>query len=354
MTYARGVKDLLCNPRYVITLVSGSEDHTGDRAIGGGYGEQGEPSGLWMVFSSTAVTLKSAAANHSLLYGARGQPGGYYLCRSFAVRADAKQIELSFGADGGPTGIGWGSNALLWLINAIVVHRADSELPPLVQQGLDHSNKLNRLVCRDVWWIGPWDASSGLGLETVYPPERSIAANTSDLRAQSFVSDKVNATLRWQRWQQMEAQSTAPFLNLGQLLQDQRPGVAATGSVAFAWTRVFRSRPGKVHIWCSASGMARVWTASQSGPPTERLVWTGSLITGMHDAATTGPIASVHVPAGWTAVLIKTVHTFGGDFSVGKGGVGKGSAQWGVWVGFEEEARGGGSNITVAKCSGGA
>ena len=150
----------------------------------------------------------------------------------------------------------------------------------------------------------------------------------------------------------MDSQSTAPFLNLGQLLQDQRPGGVVAGSVAFAWTRVFRSTPGKVRIWCSASGMARVWTASQSGPPSKRLVWTGSLITGMHDAATTGSIASVHVPAGWTAVLIKTVHTFGGDFSVGKGGVGKGSAQWGAWVGFEEEARGGGSNTTVAKCSG--
>ena len=339
----------LPNPgSYVVTVMSGSQDPSGDQHLGSSYAGYGEATSQWVVFSSTAIRARTQNNSRGGLLAAQGLSSGYFLCRSFAVNATEGLIELEIGSsDGGATGLNYGANTVLWMLNAITVHRASGPLPSLIQRGLDHSERLRRLICRDFWWVGPFDASSGLGLETAYPPEQAVPSATV-IPHQTF-SGKNQTTVRWQRWQ--AGLNDAPAaLNFGRLLLN----TSIRGAVAFAWTRVMLNKSRRVNIWSSASGSSRIWTISQHQSPTKRLVWSGALSTGMDDASVTGAVArDVVLPAGPTIILMKSVHTFNGDYNVGKGGIGNSPAEWAAWLGVELSDLGqGNGDGSIVECSG--
>jgi hypothetical protein len=333
--------------RYAVTVLSGTEDPTLAAPVdysGGGYGGGGEHTSQFMIYSNTAVgsldvahASTTADTRHDVsgIYAAKGLTPGYYNTRSFFVNTSAiepKALILTFGSESGSSGIGRGMNIFLWLISAIVVHHADgdSSLPPLVSTGLQQSQHLSQIVCRDIMWIGPFDSNYGRGLETQYPLELKKLTTTS-LPQQTFVG-KENTMVSWKRWQQPKG--TAPTLPFGALA-----GNISSEAVAFAWTRLHRDVPGPVKIWATSSGLARIWVLpnSSSTLSTTEPVWTGELIAGVDDAIG-GSVATVVLPRGWSTLVLKSVQTFGGDASVGKGYVSHATAEWASWVGVEDSS----------------
>ena len=336
--------------RYAVTVLSGTEDPTLADPVdysGGGYGGGGEHTSQYMIYSNTAIgSLDGAHASAATdmrqdvsgIYAARGLTPGYYNTRSFFMNTSAREpktLLLSFGSESGSSGIGRGMNIFLWLISAVIVHRVDghSSFPPLVSAGLQRSQHLSQIVCRDMMWIGAWNTNHGRGLETQYPVELEVLTVAS-LPHQTFAG-RENTTVAWKRWQQPKG--TAPAIPFGILV-----GNHSTEAVAFAWTRLHIDVAGPVTIWASASGLARLWVLQNisSTLSTSEPVWTGELITGMDDAVL-GPVANISLLRGWATLVLKSVQTFGGETIVGKGPKGHASRaedEWASWVGVEDQS----------------
>ena len=148
-------------------------------------------------------------------------------------------MELILAPGNGTTGTPAGGNPFAWLLNAVLVTQASSSgtAPPPLAQGLTQSDRVARLGQGSWFWAGPFDASDGLGMDTLYPPEHALLDGTT-LSLNGTYPGKNGAAIRWEQYES-PATARAPHLPLGQLMADNSPAAATNrGSVAFGLARI--------------------------------------------------------------------------------------------------------------------
>eukprot|EP01048_Picozoa_sp_COSAG05_P016546 COSAG05_NODE_2142_length_3486_cov_1.351048_1_plen_991_part_00 len=353
---------------YVVTVVCGGHDlgAIGRSQAGGAWGGGGEFNSQWMIYASTAVATVATTAGRShtepVLLGARGSNPGTFTTRAFRVSIVTPGQPLELELSGGAQGIAFGSNKFSWLLTAVIVQPADAvgQAPPSVQQALSKWDSDYRTTIRDFEWCGPFDASDGRGVETVYPPEAEFLANGTIDRNRTYAGLDGREVM-WRTWRAANS-AGAPFLPLSQLAGPRpRPDI---GRVAFVAMRVCAaSRAASRHtIRVSMTGEGKVWAAAAAAAGEGRpltnspaqLIIEDELITGLYAnesyvdievAASDGSLC--------TQLLVKSVDTFGGvyntftldpEYQVTEGRAAIGDHLWGVWAATAETTENGHGN----------
>jgi hypothetical protein len=299
----------------LVTLVSGCHDFATEPMEF----LQSHPAGNFVGFASTSLAVAwstadgSSSAESPCLLGARGLSTGYFSVRTCRVSlphgtSSPLSLELILAPGNGTTGTPAGGNPFAWLLNAVIVTQASSSgvIPPPLAEGLAQSDRVARLGQASWLWAGPFDASAGLGMETVYPPEHELLSEAG-VSLNGTYSGKAGATIRWERYES-PGTARAPHLPLGRLLAGSNSTTATNrGSVAFGLARIHNTgAPRNVSFFSSISGLGKVYIRHEQAA-SATLVYEDRAITGLEDAENAGVF---ELGRGWNSILVKSVHSF--------------------------------------------
>eukprot|EP01048_Picozoa_sp_COSAG05_P004330 COSAG05_NODE_228_length_13388_cov_2.850403_5_plen_1373_part_00 len=340
----------------VLTVVSGFFD-LGAPNVSQIVGRDGysDDSGAWMAFSSTSVSTSlhatgaqppAVAAARPCLLGTRGLNPGYFRTQSCRINmSDVQsvltgQVSLDIvlaqdGATTGSTGANSGSIPFAWLVNAIVLQTNSQPRPPQVDDALLQSDAFSAATFRNWHFVGPFDASNGLGLSTVFPPEATML-QTLDAPSLNESYPGKHGMVAWTPF--TSPAGSAALLPLGRLVEkyEHCHGQSLSGSVAYGAVQFDTKSDSKIQIIGGMSGRGKVWLVSASAGVKEVVV--DNLISGLtKDEFHT---EFIHLNAGRHTLMFKSAHTFPSDYVDGFGRLVRATSQWAVSLSLADGAPG--------------
>jgi hypothetical protein len=299
----------------------------------GGHPCGGRETSAWMGIASTAVSVivrsvsDPALANENdalaqeipCMLGEVGRPNGYFLTRTCPIdvsaavaRSPKLQIDLILAPHNGLTGCFLGANcgkmSFAWLLNALVLQRPTTVLPPRARASLLAANQYASSAVRNWSWVGPFDDGHGNGMGDAYRIEQRMHKTWLPPSLSMSYVGKGGAAVTWRTYI-CKNESAAPHLPLSALLPTRQLN---TGSVAFAMTRAYckKTTGCATQITVAMSDRGRMWLLSANGSFEPQEIATDNLL---HGLTVNEQEFKVTLPQGSSVLLVKSLNEFAAD-----------------------------------------